>query len=133
MKRCADCGFDHDDNARTCWHCGGRDLRALQASELPEALGRSRVVEAALQSSRIEHKRQLRSVIAGIAGGGTLVVVLISLLLHDWSFLSRWLGGLGAIAVAVLLVAVKRWLGRGAARLADQMIDESSEIRKPDA
>jgi hypothetical protein len=129
MKQCADCGFYHDDSTETCWNCGGRELRILEASELPEAIARLRIVQAGLQSSRIEGKRDLRLAIACIAGGGTLLVVLLSLLLHDWSLLNRWVSGVIVTILVFLCFAVKRWLVRTAVRGSTSIL--SSENGKP--
>jgi hypothetical protein len=57
--------------------------------------------------------RGLRFLLGGIVGG-TLLVVTFSIVVRDWSYLSRWIFGLLIVGIIIGYSVGKRWLIRQA-------------------
>jgi hypothetical protein len=69
--------------------------------------------------------RGILFLLSGVVGG-TLLVGLISFVVHDWSYLSRWIGGLVALTLVAGLLAGKQWLKRRVVNIVKLQTDDGS-------
>jgi uncharacterized membrane protein len=77
------------------------------------------VFQAETHPSKDAPGRGRRFLIGGI-GGGTLLVAVMSLAVRDWSYLTRWVSGVFAVALAAAVIAAKSSLERRVARLMEE-------------
>jgi hypothetical protein len=102
------CGHENENHSLLCHKCGN-DPRPKPFS-----------------------MRGIRFLVGGLAGGTALVAV-ISLVFDDRSYLTRWLSGLAAVAIALICVSGKKWFMGRAIRLAQRSAEPDSRTGEPDA
>ena len=85
------------------------------------------------RSSNKAYDRGLRFLTGGLAGG-TLLVAVVSLVVDDWSYLTRWMSGLATVVLVVAIVTGKKWfVGRALRLLLQQSKDDASRTENPEA